>query len=98
MATTANIKTAATVEYEVSAGAQGTVLPNTAKDFTVGLSGSIVQMLTLVRQSTGKVTVKAVDGNLAVSVDGAKDKTVKKGSSLSLSDKNKRAVIREAVK
>ena len=61
----------------------------------------MVQMLTVVRQGSGNIVIKAVDGKpWPVAVDGAKDKKVKQREQDPdiVPTRTSRAVVREAVK
>ena len=71
---------------------------NGTHDFEIGIVGASVHFLTVSRNKPGDIKITAVTGDITISVDGAKDKKVSKGKSLSLSSKNKRAVVREAIK
>ena len=72
---------------------------NGTHDFEIGVVGAVVHFLTVSRnKSAGDIKITAATGDVVISVDGAKDKKVSKGKSLSLSSKNKRAIIRETVK
>ena len=83
-------------ECEVSGGEQVEMKKGESRNFTIGLVDYTVQMLTLIRKSTGTAVVQSVDGKILASVDGGKDKKLKKGGSVKLVDRNKRALIREA--
>ena len=72
------------VDCEISGGADFK-LGTGSRDVSIGADGSIVQFLTVVRLAPGVVSIKADTGDVVISVDGAKDKSVKKGKSLSLS-------------
>ena len=95
MAATVQVATTGKLDYEVSAGEDGTLTGS--QNFTIGASGSIVQFLTLRTVVAGKTTVKAVSGKLSVEQDGGKGKKISQGKSLTLSAKVKRALVKEAV-
>ena len=97
MATSVTIQvggSARVCDYEVSAGAEGTLSGRESKTVEIGTQGSSISFLTVKRVGPGTISLKA-SGKCSISVDGAKDKKTK---SLSLSPKNNRAVVREAVK
>ena len=81
---------------EISGGSSSDA-GNGSHRFDIGSGGSMISFLTVVRESPGSIKLRTT-GAVKVSIDGAKDKSVRKGGSLSLASKNKRAVVREAVK
>lgn len=100
MATTVTVQTPAgggkVASYEVSGGADGDLAG--AKTFSIGAVNNVVSFLTVARVGTGSIKIKAVSGPVRVSIDNGKDKPVRKGGSITLAAKNKRAVIREVPK
>ena len=85
------------LSYEVSGGDEGHI-GKQEREFEIGAIGSSISFLTLQRDSSDDITITAVTGNLSISIDGGKDKTIKKGNRLKLPKIAKRAVIREKVK
>ena len=62
--------------------------------FKIGAIGSMVCYLTVVRRVSSEIKIIATSGDIIVDID-KKDKKVKKGKSVLLPSKAKRAVIRE---
>lgn len=85
------------VECEVSGGAYHEA-GNGTHDYTVGTQGAMVSFLTIKRLAAGDITIRSALGKLAVEIDGGKAKSVKSGSKIKLSSKNKQALVKEAVK
>lgn len=70
---------------------------NGSEEFTIGIIGSNIHMLTVYKKSQGTVKITPLDGNVNVSVDRGKDKKLSKGKSLALSSKAKSVLVRESV-
>ena len=68
---------------------------NGSNEFSVGLHGSNIHMLTVYKKTQGTVKITPLDGDVNVSVDRGKDKKLSKGKSLTLSSKAKSILVRE---
>ena len=68
---------------------------NGSNEFSVGLHGSNIHMLTVYKKTPGTVKITPLDGDVNVSVDRGKDKKLSKGKSLTLSSKAKSILVRE---
>lgn len=82
------------MHLEVNGGASGE-LGDGHHDFTIGQQGALVQYLSIRRLHPGNIKVTAETGDVYVEVDGGNAKHLKKGRSLSLPSKMKRAAVRE---
>ena len=85
-----------TVQCAVSAGTDY-MYGDGRHSFNIGVTGGSNQALTVTKHGTGeKVKITASDKDLSVFIDNAKKpKTVKKGSSVSLTSKQKRVLVNE---
>ena len=93
--------TSTVASCEISGGASVDLNQGSGtKQFTVGQSGSMIQFLTVRRESPGTIVISSISGNLVVEVDGnyKSPKKLKPGGKLTLSSKNTRALVKEAVK
>ena len=92
MATKVTVSTNSGVLFEVNAGGSGKIAGKSHRQFEIGQQGAMIQYLTL---EGGDSKVKADTGDVYVEIDGGNAKHVKKGGSLTIPGKAKRAVVRE---
>ena len=82
------------VNIEIS-GMTNYTYGNGSNEFTIGIIGANIHMLTAYKKSQGAVKITPLDGDVNVSVDRGKDKKLSKGKSLTLSSKAKSMLVRE---
>ena len=82
------------VHCEINAGAEGS-LGTGSHEFSIGEHDSVIYYLTMNRLASGTIKVLAETGDVYVEVDGGHAKHVRKGSSVSIPSKAKRAIVRE---